>query len=142
MSRASSRCAWCEEATGELVVPGARGAYVHPSCEAKRRGRRSFLAGAAVLAGAAAAAPLLDLVPEAPLRGTVTVTGIDYVNKVITLDAPWVFYLHPAQAAAWEKLADEMLSPRDRHRRRVVLDRRCPPDRAYVSGDGIEWRDA
>lgn len=69
-------CAWCDSATGELLVPGARGAFVHPSCEASRRGRRWFL-GALGLAGAAvAAAPLLKLVPEAGALGTIGPNGL------------------------------------------------------------------
>lgn len=33
-------CAWCEKATGELVVPGARGAFVHPRSEKVRTAMR------------------------------------------------------------------------------------------------------
>lgn len=84
-------CAWCEKATGELVVPGARGAFVHPSCEASRRGRRWFLGALGLGAAAVAAAPLLELVPEAPVipdwlygipyHQTVNVAAIDALLK-------------------------------------------------------------
>jgi hypothetical protein len=63
---------------------------VHASCEASRRGRRWFLGATAVLAGAAAAAPLLKLLPEtdwlALSRTTypAIITEIDPIAGVVT----------------------------------------------------------
>jgi hypothetical protein len=57
-------CAWCEEATGEILVPGKRGALVHPSCDRFRGTRRTFLIGT-LFAAVAAALPLPDLLKPA-----------------------------------------------------------------------------
>ena len=60
-------CAWCDRATGELLIPGRRGAVVHASCEREHGSRRRFLFGALVGAATPILAPVLGLVPEAPL---------------------------------------------------------------------------
>ena len=56
-------CAWCQSATGELLVPRG-GEYVHVSCEKARRGRRWFIGALGLGVAAGVAAPLLRLVPE------------------------------------------------------------------------------
>ncbi len=89
--------------------------------------RRSFVAGAAVLAGTAYAAPLLELVPETPVLTPGLIRSI-YPPVVTPFDSgSWLWTMHPAQYEAFRNFHPEAIDARGY----VVLDALCPPDRAY-----------